>query len=169
MNKYIKLQFEIYPELEIQDYIKFLYQSILGSAHLIANQQANYERLLAEYQQIQYDSNHLLYEEISDTLVRVHLEALPSTCLPEVHKLFMKSIDMNPDLEIFIEELMNSEKMIEEKKLPFELKDWKEYLTDYQKKGYPAVSHSESFRMKYHPHYRLMKKEYIDELKSLLI
>ena len=71
----------------------------------------------------------------------MHLEALPLDSLPKIHELFMKSVDREPNLDLLKEEMIKSEKLIEEKIIPFDYDKWIEYRTDYQKKGYPAVSH----------------------------
>lgn len=166
-NKYWETYFERYPLSQIQDFIKFLYQSVLGSFHLIENKQANYERLLEEVQSIQHDRKHILYEEISDELVRVHLEALNDSALPEIHRLFMKSSEITSSKEKLLDELKKAEKGIQEGWIPFTQEEWRKYVQDYIQQGCPAISHTHQFREYYHPHYRLMKKEYLEELSRL--
>ena len=84
--------FKTYPLSMIQDFIKLVYQSVMGSAHLVVNVSDNYDSLLKEYESITYDASHIFYEEISKDLVRVHLEAIPKTHLKMMHALFMKSV-----------------------------------------------------------------------------
>lgn len=159
--------FKTYPLSTIQDFIKYLYQSTLGSAHLIQNVEDNYNYLLNEYESIQYDSNHVLYERISDELVRVHLEAIDSNDLKVYHALFMKSVDVTSSKESLLSVFDEVEKGIIERWIPFDLNEWVNKINEYKSKDCPTVSHSTIFRENYHPHYRLMKSEYIPYLELL--
>ena len=159
MKKYILESYQRYPNQKTQDLIKLNYQAILGSGHLINNIDDNYRYLLNEYKNIQYDENHVLYEEISNELVRVHLEAIEEKYLRIYHFLFMKSVSIKHEMNTFIN-LLNEIKTDENKT----------EIEEYINKGCPMVSHSESFREEYHPHYRLMNKiylPYIDLLKKI--
>ena len=150
MNKYIQESYKRYPNQEIQDLIKLNYQAILGSGHLINNIEDNYNYLLNEYQSIKYDSTHILYEEISDELVRVHLEAIEEKDLKIYHFFFMKSIAIKHELNQLLE-VLNSIKN----------EDNAQKIDEYINLGCPMISHSSSFRKQYHPHYRLMNRMYI--------
>ena len=159
MNKYWQESYKRYPNQKLQDFIKLNYQAILGSGHLILNIEDNYNYLLKEYKSIQYDKNHILYEEISDELVRVHLEAIEEKYLKIYHFLFMKSVTIKKDMNTFIN-LLNEIK----------IKENSNEIDEYIKQGCPMVSHTDSFREEYHPHYRLMNKDYIlyiDLLKKI--
>ena len=43
-----------------------------------------------------------------------------------------------------------------------------EWLEDYRRKGCPPVRHSQAYRSAYHPHYRLLKREYAAAFPALL-
>lgn len=159
------LHFKQYPLLTIQDFIKFLYQSTLGSAHLIQSVEDNYAYLLKEYESIQHDPNHILYEKISDELVRVHLEAIDENDLKVYHALFMKSVEVTSSKEQLINVFHEVKQGILDGWIPFDLYEWTNKIDEYQSKGCPAVSHSDVFRENYHPHYRLMKVEYLPYLE----
>ena len=161
MNQYYKEYFQRYPQSLPQDFVKFLYQSYLGGGHLITNEEDNYHYLLKEYQELEYDEHHILYEEISDELVRVHLEAIKEDELKLYHRLFMLSASYTLLKDDFINALKDVEVMIKEGLLPLSYDEYQEYIDIYQKEQYPLVRHTPLFRELYHPHYRLMKKEYI--------
>ena len=168
MNKELYRQyFNRYPLSTIQDFIKYLYQATLGSAHLIQNVEENYNYLLKEYENIKYDSNHILYERISEDLARVHLEAIKKEDLKIFHALFMKSVEVSSSKEQLLEVFHQVEKGIQEEWIPFDLQDWKDKIKEYVDKGCPVVSHSQIFRDNYHPHYRLMKTEYLPYLECI--
>ena len=158
---YQELYFKQYPLGTMQDYIKYIYQATLGSAHLVANQEDNYQYLIKEYETIEYDEEHILFEEISEELVRVHLEAIPKAYLAYYHHFFMLSVDVKEDKQKLIDALLHAED------IPFSKEEWNAYVEEYIQKGCPVMRHSEIFRKHYHPHYRLMKKEYIPYIQLL--
>ena len=153
--------FKRYPLGTMQDFVKYLYQATLGSAHLVSNQEANYQYLVKEYSEIQKDSHHILFEEISEDLVRVHLEAIPQDYLAYYHYFFMLSVDIEEDKQELIDALVNV------KDIPFVKEEWNMYIKEYIDSGCPVMRHSEVFREHYHPHYRLMKKQYIPYIQLL--
>ena len=106
---YQELYFKQYPLGTMQDYIKYIYQATLGSAHLVANQEDNYQYLIKEYETIEYDEEHILFEEISEELVRVHLEAIPKAYLAYYHHFFMLSVDVKEDKQKLIDALLHAE------------------------------------------------------------
>lgn len=153
--------FRQYPLSTMQDFVKYLYQATLGSAHLVSNQEANYQYLVKEYDEIIKDYQHILFEEISDDLVRVHLEAIPQNYLAYYHHFFMLSVDIEEDKQKLTEVLESVED------IPFNKDEWKQYIKEYIDNGCPVMRHSEIFREHYHPHYRLMKKKYIPYIQLL--
>lgn len=167
MNRYYQDYFHRYPSSSSQDFVKFLYQSYLGGGHLITNEEDNYKYLLKEYNELIYDENHILFEEISDDLVRVHLEALKEDELKLMHRLFMLSASYSLPKDCFIKELNHVEDMIKDELIPLSYDEYKTYIEKYKEENYPLVRHSVSFRENYHPHYRLMKKQYIPLLELL--
>ena len=170
MIKYYQDYFKKYPLSSSQDFVKFLYQAYLGGGHLIVSEEENYKYLLKEYSEIKYDENHILYEDISDDLVRVHLEALKEDELKLYHRLFMLSSSYSQSKEDFIFALEKVGNMIKDGLLPLSYEEYKTYTLKYKEENYPLVRHTSSFRDMYHPHYRLMKKEYlpfIDLLKKI--
>lgn len=156
-----KQYFEKYPLGTMQDFIKYLYQAVLGSAHFVSNPEENYQYLFKEYQTLECDENHELIEEISDDLVRVHLEAIPAKYLKYYHHFFLLSVDVDEDKQKLIDLLMNIAEV------PIDKNEWKAYVSKYIQEGCPVASHSDIFREHYHPHYRLMKKKYIPYIKLL--
>ena len=161
MIKYYQDYFKRYPHSSSQDFVKFLYQAYLGGGHLIVSEDSNYQYLLKEYLEVEYDENHILYEDISDDLVRVHLEALKEDELKLYHRLFMLSSSYSLTKQDFINAIENVKEMIKKGELPLSYDEYCSYLKEYQKEDYPLVRHTPIFRDMYHPHYRLMKKQYI--------
>lgn len=169
MNKDYCIQyFKRYPRSKIQDFIKFLYQSIMGSGHFIIDEDKNYEMLIKEYNSIKHDENHVLFEEISEELVRIHLEPLKRESLKEVHHLIMLSTSVKGTINDLINVFLQVEKGIIEGWIPYEIEDWNIEIRKYINNGCPIVSHTELFRKLYHPHYRLVKREYLKRISNLI-
>ena len=162
MNKELfEMYFKRYPLGTMQDFVKYLYQATLGSGHLVHNIDDNYIYLEQEYDSIVYDETHELFEEISEELVRVHLEAIPRKYLRYYHHFFMESVKvMDNDLPCVLQSISESD-------IPFAYPLWKEYIDKYIQDGCPIARHSIVFRENYHPHYRLMHKKFIPYISLL--
>lgn len=64
-----------HPELELQDAIKFLYQSCMGPGHLGLDSQAVLDRLEAEWADVEGDADAPLTEPLGGGLCRLSLAA----------------------------------------------------------------------------------------------
>jgi hypothetical protein len=67
----------------------------------------------------------------------------------------------NPDS--FLHKLSMLKELTADGKMPFSPKDLEAYLESYAAAGYPAVSHSETYRNAYHPAYRVIRKEFLSK------
>lgn len=153
--------FQEYPFSTIQDFIKYLYQSTLGSAHFITDPSENFEAFINEYHSIDHDDQHVLYEPLNEDFGRIHLEALNEQHLKIIHQWILKSVSVTSSKDSLIQCFNKVEKDILEGWIPFSLESWQTEIKNYQQNGCPAVSHSQIFKQHYHPHYRIIKKEYI--------
>lgn len=145
-----------HPELELQDAIKFLYQSCMGPGHLVLDPQAVLARLEAEWANVKGDADSPLTEPLGNGLCRLSLAACkgqglePST----LAALFLHTAQaVTPDrqgLEEGLKLLYN---------LPFPREDVDRALEDYRKTGMPAVHHSDRYRRVYSPAYRVVEQD----------
>lgn len=150
-----------YPEMEPTDAVKLLYQSEFGGGHLIDNEDACLAYLRAEWERTPYDPTAPLTEDIGGGMVRVMLSALANEQAAEaLGRDFIASAALvHGTTEGFFEKLSLLRSMTAEGRFAFSLSALDEYLSAYEKAGYPAVSHSETYRALYHPAYRVLRKE----------
>lgn len=150
-----------YPKLQVQDLLKYMFQSSFGCEHLIACPEAAEEYIKKEAEQ--WGTLTEAYTEpLAGDYCRVHLGYIREGLNPAtLAKLFFLSAghveDGRERLEEKIAALMEA---VEEGLLPFEKATMEETIEKWRKAGYPACHHSETFRAAYAPAYRLVKKEY---------
>ena len=125
-----------HPELELQDAIKFLYQSCMGPGHLGLDSQAVLDRLEAEWADVEGDADAPLTEPLGGGLCRLSLAACkgqglePST----LAALFLHTAQtVTPDRQA-LEESLNLLYS-----LPFPRAEVDRVLEDYRKAGMPAL------------------------------
>ena len=94
---YVKREIKKYPFIETMDIYKMLYQSVYLTGHLV-NNKLNKVRdyLVNESKQLVKYNNGLLYEYISNDVVRINLQEYLE--FDELEKLFDKFIRVDSDL-----------------------------------------------------------------------
>lgn len=150
-----------YPLMEPQDYVKLAYQSEFGPAHLINHLPQAERAILEEWEAVCEDweavsEDHFqALEPIGNHLCRFHLTAAynPSEAALLLTKLFCRTAGERKGT---INGLMTKLDQLRRLSIPHMV----QWLEDYQNRKCPPVHHSEGFRMRYHPHYRLLKMEY---------
>lgn len=168
MIEIIKAHLEAYPQMQIQDISKLLYQSEFGGGHLIADADRSLERIKAEYEQMTDEEKvqPLKYEKIGDGMYRVYLSCLSEDLSAEIlNRMFVASANHKKGsvegLEMKLEACL---KACEVKELPFTYEDMKEHFEEWKAEGYPAKSHTEIYRENYHPAYRVMEGIYVSAI-----
>ncbi|MBE7091969.1 MAG: hypothetical protein E7365_02175 [Clostridiales bacterium] len=158
-----------YPELQVQDIFKFLYQSAFGCEHLVASCEKVTERIFEEYtHSVFYEDDEI--DKLDGNYVRVPLTYIDrGLSIKTLCKLFMlsakKEVDGSENLE---NKLKIAGQLAEENLIPFSKEDFIKEKITWQKKGYPPVHHSENYRKAYNPSYRVISKEYARYLPIFL-
>lgn len=150
-----------YPLMEPTDAVKLIYQNEFGGGHLIQDETGCLNFLHREYTSTHQDPAAPLLEDIGNGMVRVNLAALDACgySVPELGKAFIRSAAThkgNPDS--FRKKLSLLTELAQNGMMPFSPESLADYLAGYEHAGYPAVSHSETYRNAYHPAYRVVKK-----------
>lgn len=167
MNKLAQLLKEHYvnfPELEIQDAVKFLCQHFMGPGHLIQDDRVVLDRLTTEWNSVQADESVPLFHPVGNGLYRLNISACKAIGLSisTVARLFILSAQQflpNPDgLKSGLDSLFS---------LPFSREEAASYLANYRAQGCPMVSHSPRFRQLYSPSYRLVREYYVNLISAL--
>ncbi len=172
VNKFKNLilnHFKQYPEMQVQDMVKLIYQNEFAGGHMIKIEKDSMKRLYEEYTTINKTMQNkdsegsVLFENIGNGLCRLHLAALHSADinLATVNRFFYNtSNSVNGNLEGFESKLEVLKQCCKDKILPYTLAELEDYLHDYKSQGYPPVSHSNTYRDLYNPAYRVVKEAY---------
>lgn len=157
-QEYIKTHYTQYPKLELQDVMKFLFQSSFGCEHLVSNKESVKHYIEEE---IKDNKDSLAsYENLDGDFVRLHLNyGLHPDTLASLFTL--SAIPQENGTKCLEEKLNILLDMIQNKELPFDYLQSKQALYDWKEKGYPAIHHSKTFNETYHPAYRLIHKKYV--------
>jgi uridine kinase len=160
--------FKMYPEMQIQDVVKLIYQNEFAGGHLITNETDSLNRLQEECRNLNqryFDAqNSCIFEEIGNGLCRLNLIVIGSSgiSLKTVNRFFVSTANsVTGTIQSFEEKLNVFRRACKDNELPYSIEDVNAYLYNYKNKGYPAVSHSESYRSAYYPAYRIVKSEYM--------
>ena len=152
-----------YPLMEPTDAVKLIYQNEFGGGHLIRDENACLTFLKKEYASITQDYHAPLLEDIGNGLFRVNLAALDASgiTLDALGAAFIRSSRHRGSLDRFMDKLAVLRSLTSSGQMPFSLDALDAYLADYEKAGFPPVSHSETYRSAYHPAYRVVSQNYL--------
>ena len=150
-----------YPELAVRDLFKFLYQSTFGCGHMVRTQEEAVARIReeAEGTPAQEDSTPMM---LDGPFCRLPLSILASGLSPETlgALFYLSAKDKGGDVKDLEARLAACAALAEEGAIPFTLPEIQREWTAWRADGYPAVSHSESFRRSYRPSYRVIASRY---------
>lgn len=155
-------QLRLYPEMEFRDAVKLLYQQCFGPGHLVTNSNESLARLEVETRHAAPVAH--VIEDIGGGYARVMLGAVESTgvSLPLLNRIFVASAARPkasiPDFEAKLEGLLH---LCEGKILPFDPAESRTRLDRYRREGYPMLSHSASYKVTYHPAYRVIDSRFV--------
>lgn len=151
--------YSVYPEMQVQDVFKFLYQSAFGCEHLVSSSDGVREYIEREFAKVSSEAQATV-EELDGNYCRVHLSYLNNGLSADtLAKLFIASAKKEDGLSSLKEKLDVVREMIAEKLLPFSAEEFESALGAWAAEGYPAVRHSEIFKEKYKPSYRVISKD----------
>lgn len=148
-----------YPKMEPTDAVKLIYQNEFGGGHMIADEQVCLNYLRREYATTAHDGEAALYESIGNGIIRVNLAALEEKDVEALGREFIRSAARckgSPDR--FLEKLSVLRALTREGVFSFTAEALERYLAEYERAGFPPVSHSETYRNAYHPAYRIIHK-----------
>lgn len=157
----IQQQLQWYPEMEIQDLYKLVYQGVMGSGHAISSEESAQSWLREELHSNSCETGiGELCEDISPDgrvlriNLRPYMEAGRNT--DRLLKAFMRTgreyRGSNEELVFWWEFLSN----IQSK---FSSAEMTRYIEDREREYFPAVHHSKHYRTLYNPFYRVTLRE----------
>ena len=151
-----------YPQLEIRDILKYLYQSSFGCEHMISSKHRAYEYLVREYSNtkpIKPPYTEPLDGDYSRVSLGVIGEGMSIKTLSEM--FYMSAKKEKNGYDTLKNKLNIAQNMIKEGILSFCDNEFNKECAEWANNGYPAIHHSEKFRKLYNPSYRVISNKYI--------
>ena len=172
MNKFqliILSQLSHYPLSQIEDLYKLTHQAALGSEHAVSDLNAAQDWLFHELEKMGNNSTDPLIDEISPDgqIVRIHLKPfINSGGDPEILlEAFIRTAnEFKGSIEKLKQNWKDIERLSESGELNFKAKELRSFFSLMESSGFPAVHHSPIYREAYHPHYRIISREYVHQI-----
>lgn len=157
---------EQFPGMEPTDAVKLLYQNAFGCGHFVSSEEASLAALKREWHDNYDDVNATTFvEDIGNGYCRLHLcrELFDKFSVDTVNRLFVMSSRL-PQREVsqFINNLAVLQSLVKSGVFSFGYEELVQYLKVYEAAGYKPVSHSETYRNLYNPHYRVVSKDILN-------
>lgn len=153
---------QTHPDLQVQDIFKFLYQSSFGCEHMVSSVEKVIAYIREEFDRGVADSQPNV-EPLDGDYSRVGLSYLNLGLSAEtLGRLFFLSAKKEADGKTqLIKKIDIAKALANEKKLPVSNSDFERETARWEADGYPAVHHSEIFRKKYTPSYRVIANRFV--------
>lgn len=159
-----------YPEMEGQDVYTLISQGAMGAAFFTDDGDVFEERLKQEFAEVPPDKEQMLWETIrpDGELVRVHMAALKARG-GQMQKLATLSLwtasIFSGDKDDLVSGWITFQHLCAENRLrKFSKEDISTITAWAEKNNYPSTRHSRAYRNAYDPHYRLLKREFLQML-----
>jgi len=165
-----------YPEMEVQDLYKLIYQATLGPAHLGTNEEIILSYLNREVELINADTEIDLVENISPSgkYVRINLKKFKdkggnvkllvnAIALSAKEKVLSERIPLG-NMEIFNKRWEMIARMVDSGDLPFDKEEFRQFSDFIISNKSEIPHHSKKYRECYSPSYRVVLKNYWDEV-----
>ena len=163
MKAYFEGQAALHPAMEPRDALKMAYQAAFGAEHLAGDGEAVRRYLHDELAVCEAAPAEPLTEAISPELCRVNLRAWKAAGLPEewLLHMFLDTCQPRPDWEARFEaRLADLGALPGDGRLPFSADAWHREKQAYLAQGLHAVHHSDAYREREKPAYRLILSRY---------
>lgn len=156
------MHYKTYPNLQIQDVFKFLYQSTFGCGHYVSSSETATDLISREYNSMCRKEESVI-DRLDGSYSRVPLSYMNGGLSPETFgKLFVASSEKEKSsLSELKVKLEIAKSLACEHLLPFSEKDFEEAIAEWKNKGFLPIHHSDIFRESYQPSYRVISNEYI--------
>jgi hypothetical protein len=160
-----------YPGMYVEDFIKLIHQSTFGPAHFSKgpNKKKLLKFLKKENENFEFYHGTPIIESIGNDYVRVSLLAVLKKEISETELInaFFVSMKESPKPDnalklLFVEKLSILLGLIKDRVIKLDYVLSKAYIENYLKEGMQPMHHSDYYRTHYHPHYRVVKKIYLN-------
>jgi len=157
-----------YPQWAINDLYKLIHQSVMGSDHALSSEDRVRDWLKTELNSLVPGPDEPLIDPISPggQIVRIHLRPFYKLNLEEEKLLqaFIHTAQMvTPAPKQLLEYAVLAKRLAEDGHLSFDADEIFVYVQELRVSGFPAVHHSQIFKDKYLPAYRVVARDLIPE------
>ncbi|MEW6093519.1 MAG: hypothetical protein AB1531_06090 [Chloroflexota bacterium] len=158
-----------YPYMQVRDVYKLLLQAALGCEHAVRDETSAQEWLERELAEMGAGPDEPLFDPVSPDgeIVRVHLRPYfragrdPQKLLQAFVQTFRVFSGSRDTFQAFWREAIA---MCMEGSLPFEKQALETFFDEMKALGFPAAHHSEDYIRLYHPAYRVVARELMEEV-----
>ncbi|MBL7135168.1 MAG: hypothetical protein ISS81_01080 [Candidatus Marinimicrobia bacterium] len=158
-----------YPEMEVQDLYKIIYQATLGPAHLGTNEKIILSYLNREIESINADPEIDLVENISPSgkYIRINLKKFKNKSGNV--KLLANVIALSAKEKVLNMEILNKRwkmiaRIVDSGDLLFDKEEFRQFSNFIISNKSEIPHHSKKYRECYSPSYRVVLKNYWDEV-----
>ncbi len=162
MKTEIKAHLEKYPQMQVEDIFKLLYQGVFGCEHLAAAEETVTKRIEAEALS-DFLKREPFIEKISQNYSRVYLNCLnEGVSVKTLAKLFILSAQGEKGTVTDLEKNLNAAKeVIATEKTAISLSEIEAGVCKWKEDGYPPISHSDIYKSAYNPAYRVVSNKLV--------
>ncbi len=155
-----------YPQLQLQDLYKLIYQAAMGSEHAIQDMAAARHYLESEVNGLGEGLEEQTLDPISPDrrIVRINLRPYiaeggdPSMLLTA----FIKTANEYKGIWAHLRRYWSYvERMAMAEVLPFAQDELERFFVKMEAEGFPVVHHSMAYRAAYHPAYRVIARDFL--------
>lgn len=159
--------YQAYPDLKIRDIFKFIFQSSFGCEHLVTDEKTATEYVSREYENI--TPGRFLTDALDGDYSRVHLSWITKGIdVKTLGRLFFLSAVKESDGDDKLaKKLQAVRELVSCGDLPFSPEETEAEILKWQSEGFPAVHHSDAFRERYKPSYRVISNRFVPYLQLL--
>ena len=166
ISSVILWQMDNYPLMGVQDLYKLLYEAYMGPGHAVNNIFSVVQWMNDEVQNMAEYNDTSTYEDLdpSTGMVRVNLRPfLKNGGSKEklLNAFIMTANSYKGNTENLSNALKISLEMSDKGLIKLQPEHLQPFFADLEKRGYPAIHHSESYRSHHKPAYRVIQKKFL--------
>ncbi|MCI0696545.1 hypothetical protein L0337_31655 [candidate division KSB1 bacterium] len=160
LHQVLSRHLDQYPAMRIEDAYKLIYQGALGIEHLLTDTTAAINYLHDEWNKIPANEDEPLYEMISPDSQWVRLNLKPYKAagghVEAVWRAMLRSSRTATDQKEFLQRWQEFISLVNEKKLPFDSQELRDFDNRIALAHYPLTHHSQEYTRAYEPAYRVL-------------
>jgi hypothetical protein len=172
MNEFkeiLKHHFELYPLMTARDIYKLIFTSAMGPGHAVADPEMVAKWMNFEVNNLEnYDDKNLTDGLCPESgLVRVNIRPFLKAGgeADDLCRIFIRTAnDFGQNVSKIRKLWKAAEEMSRDGQIPVKISEMDEFFMEMESKSFPAAHHSTIYRNNYKPAYRVVLKEYFDEI-----